>query len=103
MIEPDRAERQRHPAFAEAIRRISQSPPVVAMGFLLAGVVFGLLTALTGGINVLAGWLIATYVLIAVALQHDTHTQWLAGNNPSVVSAEPIRRDLYSSGAGGRE
>lgn len=33
--------------------------------FLAAGVVFGLLTALTGDFDLLAGWLIAAYVLVA--------------------------------------
>jgi hypothetical protein len=58
-----------------AIRRLSVKPfylakgaPVVAIGLLLAGIVFGLLTALTGGFNVLAGWLIAAYVLTATIL-----------------------------------
>jgi hypothetical protein len=58
-----------------AIRRLSVPPlyttggaPVVAIGLLLAGIVFGLLTALTGGFDVLAGWLIAAYVLAATIL-----------------------------------
>jgi hypothetical protein len=58
-----------------AIRRLSVKPfylaegaPVVAIGLLLAGVVFGLLTALTGGFDVLAGWLIAAYMLVAAIL-----------------------------------
>ncbi len=57
------------------IRRLSRAPlylangaPVVAMGLLLAGVVLGLLTALTGGFDFLAGWLIAAYVLMATIL-----------------------------------
>ncbi len=37
-----------------------------ALGGLLAGIVFGLLTALTGGFDVLAGWLVAAYVLVAL-------------------------------------
>ena len=58
-----------------AIRRLSVKPfyvadgaPVVAIGLLLAGVVFGLLTALTGEFDLLAGWLIAAYVLMATIL-----------------------------------
>jgi len=58
-----------------AIRRLSVAPlylaegaPVVAIGFLLAGIVFGLLTALTGGFDLFAGWLIAAYVLTATIL-----------------------------------
>ena len=38
----------------------------VALGALVAGVVFGLLTALTGGFDVLDGWLIAAYLLVAL-------------------------------------
>lgn len=42
--------------------------PFVALGFLFAGVVFGLLTAATGGLDFFKGWLIAAYVLVAVFL-----------------------------------
>jgi len=38
---------------------------IIAILALAAGVVFGLLTAATGGFDYLAGWLIAAYVLIA--------------------------------------
>jgi Predicted integral membrane protein (DUF2269) len=34
----------------------------------ISGIVFGLLTALTGGFDFLAGWLIAAYVLVATIL-----------------------------------
>jgi hypothetical protein len=34
----------------------------------VVGLVFGLLTALTGGLDLLAGWLIAAYVLVAAIL-----------------------------------
>jgi uncharacterized membrane protein len=37
-----------------------------ALGALLSGIVFGLLTAVTGGFDVLDGWLIAAYVLIGL-------------------------------------
>jgi hypothetical protein len=62
------AVRRRDIGALAGIRRLSPSPPVVAVGLLLAGVVFGLLTALTGGFDFLAGWLIAAYVLIALVL-----------------------------------
>lgn len=39
--------------------------PIVGLAFLLAGVVFGLLTAVTGGLDLFEGWLIAAYVLLA--------------------------------------
>jgi uncharacterized membrane protein len=35
---------------------------------LLAGIVFGILTATTGGFDVLAGWLVAAYLLVGVFL-----------------------------------
>ena len=38
----------------------------VALGALIAGVIFGLLTAFTGGFDVLDGWLIAAYLLVAL-------------------------------------
>lgn len=39
--------------------------PVVALAALAVGVVFGLLTVATGGLDFLEGWLIAAYVLVA--------------------------------------
>ena len=42
--------------------------PLFGLGLLLAGIVFGVLTALTGGFNILDGWLIAAYVLVAAFL-----------------------------------
>ena len=66
------AVRRRDVRALAAIRRLSVKPfylaggaPVVAVGFLIAGIVFGLLTALTGGFDFFAGWLIAAYVLTA--------------------------------------
>jgi len=40
----------------------------ISIAVFISGVVFGLLTALTGGFDFLAGWLIAAYVLVAVIL-----------------------------------
>ena len=42
--------------------------PVFGLGFLASGIVFGLLTALTGGFDFLDGWLIAAYGLVALFL-----------------------------------
>jgi hypothetical protein len=42
--------------------------PVFGLGFLAAGIVFGLLTALTDGFDVLDGWLVAAYGLVALFL-----------------------------------
>jgi len=38
--------------------------PLVGFAFLLTGIVFGLLTAATGGLDLFKGWLIAAYVLV---------------------------------------
>lgn len=40
----------------------------IALGGLLAGIVFGILTAATGGFDFLAGWLVAAYALVGVFL-----------------------------------
>jgi hypothetical protein len=77
-----------------AIRRISQSPPLVAMGLLLAGVAFGLLTALTGGFDFLAGWLIAAYVLIAAI--------FLVGGSPWVRRLSQLGDEAVEAEAGAR-
>jgi hypothetical protein len=44
----------------------------VSIGAFISGVVFGLLTAGTGGFDFLDGWLIAAYVLVAVFLVTTT-------------------------------
>jgi len=53
-----------------AIYRLARRPgnTVVGGAFLLAGVVFGLLTAATGGFEFFAGWLIDAYVLVAALI-----------------------------------
>ena len=50
-----------------AVGRLAQRPgnTVIGGAFLLSGIVFGLLTAATGGFDFFAGWLIAAYVLVA--------------------------------------
>ena len=47
-----------------AIRRLLGGRPIVGVAFLLLGIVFGLLTALTGDLDFFAGWLIAAYILV---------------------------------------
>jgi uncharacterized membrane protein len=37
----------------------------IALGGILAGIIFGLITAATGGLDFTAGWLIVAYVLVA--------------------------------------
>lgn len=39
--------------------------PIVGSALFLVGIGFGLLAVATGGIDFLAGWLIAAYVLVA--------------------------------------
>ena len=53
-----------------AVYRLARRPgnTVVGSVFLVAGVVFGLLTAATGGFDFIAGWLIAAYVMVAVLI-----------------------------------
>jgi len=46
--------------------------PFLGLGFLVSGIVFGLLTALTGGFDFFAGWLIAAYVLVVAFLVNST-------------------------------
>jgi uncharacterized membrane protein len=46
--------------------------PFVAIGALVAGVAFGLLTAATGGFDFLDGWLIAAYLLVALFFVNAT-------------------------------
>ena len=56
-------------ALATVHRILEQSRAgIVSVGALVAGVVFGLLTAATGGLDFFDGWLIAAYVLIAMFL-----------------------------------
>lgn len=59
-----------------AIRRVAGGRPIVGVAFLLAGIVFGLLAALTGAFDVLAGWLIAAYLMI-VALFLVNGSPWV--------------------------
>jgi uncharacterized membrane protein len=55
------------PALAAVHRLAEQSRiGILSIVFLIAGVVFGLLTAATGGFDFIDGWLIAAYVLVAV-------------------------------------
>jgi uncharacterized membrane protein len=59
-----------------AVRRLVGGRPVVGAAFLVAGIVFGLLAALTGGFDLLAGWLLAAYALI-VALFAVNGSPWV--------------------------
>jgi hypothetical protein len=61
---------QRDVRGAAAVFRLARRPGNTMIGgvFLLAGIVFGLLTAATGGLDFFAGWLIAAYVLVAALI-----------------------------------
>lgn len=50
-----------------SIYRITRSsnPTTVGLVALIAGIVFGLLTAVTAGFDLLAGWLLLAYLLVA--------------------------------------
>ena len=58
------------------VRRLVGGRPVVGAAFLIAGIVFGVLAALTGGIDFFAGWLVAAYVLM-VALFVVNGSPWV--------------------------
>jgi hypothetical protein len=47
-----------------ALRRLVGRRPIVAATFFVLGIVFGLLTAATAGMDFFAGWLIAAYVMV---------------------------------------
>ena len=51
-----------------AVRRVTGRRPLVGVAFFGLGIVFGLLTAATGGIDFFAGWLLAAYLLIVVVV-----------------------------------
>ena len=51
-----------------AVRRLVGGRPVIGVAFLGLGIVFGVLAALTGAFDLLDGWLVAAYVLIAALL-----------------------------------
>src|SRR4026208_2544119 len=64
---------QRDVRGAAAVYRLARLPGNTVLGtvFLLAGIVFGLLTAATGGFDFFAGWLIAAYVMAAAVVLHN--------------------------------
>jgi hypothetical protein len=51
-----------------AFHRLIGVRPVLGASLFMAGIVFGLLAAATGGLDFFAGWLIAAYVLVAAIL-----------------------------------
>jgi hypothetical protein len=77
-----------------AIHRLVGGRPVIGAALLGAGIVFGLLTALTGSFDFLAGWLIAAYVLVVAlfALNASPWVQRLPRLGAEAVDAEAGRR-----------
>jgi hypothetical protein len=77
----------------------------IAIVVFASGIVFGLLTALTGGFDFFAGWLIAAYVLVALILVGSGFlwprkllplgTKAVAGQRP----VEDVVRDMAASPA----
>jgi hypothetical protein len=59
-----------------AVRRLLGARPIVGVVFLLSGIVFGVLAALTGQIDLLEGWLVAAYVMV-VALFLVNASPWV--------------------------
>jgi hypothetical protein len=59
-----------------AVRRLLGGRPVAGVVFLMSGIVFGALAALTGQIDLLEGWLVAAYVMV-VALFLVNASPWV--------------------------
>ena len=59
-----------------ALRRLLGARPIVGVVFLVSGIVFGALAALTGQIDLLEGWLVAAYAMV-VALFLVNASPWV--------------------------
>jgi hypothetical protein len=59
-----------------SVRRLMGGRPIVGVLFLMAGIVFGVLAALTGPFDLLDGWLVAAYALV-VALFAVNASPWV--------------------------
>jgi uncharacterized membrane protein len=62
-----------HARDVHAYRRLDapiQRTDVVAIALFLAGIIFGLLAAITGGFDLTASWLILAYILVVVIVVH---------------------------------
>ena len=59
-----------------AVRRLLGARPVVGVVFLVSGIAFGVLAALTGQIDLLEGWLVAAYAMV-VALFLVNASPWV--------------------------
>ena len=77
-----------------AVRRLVGGRPVVGAVFLMSGIVFGVLAAMTGGIDFFAGWLVAAYVIV-VAL-------FVVNGSPWVQRMPRLGQDAMDAVAGQR-
>lgn len=92
-----------------AVHRVLQASRVgiASVVALVSGIVFGLLTAATGGFDFIDGWLIAAYVLVAVFLISGTRlaTKFVRLGDDAVDAeaggrpAEDVIRDMVASRA----
>jgi hypothetical protein len=57
--------RTRDVATYRRLDAVTQRTDIVAFGLFLVGLVFGFLTAVTGGFDLLASWLVLAYVVVA--------------------------------------
>jgi uncharacterized membrane protein len=68
---------------------------IIALGALLLGIVFGLLTAATGGFDYVATWLVIAYVLVAVFLVNGfTLGAKLVHDGKAAMEAEAGNRSI---------
>ena len=79
---------------------IVQRTDLVAVGFFVAGLVFGFATALTGGLDLTASWLVLAYILVTalfvegifVTIPRYNHIRQLAmTGDPATAGAEITR------------
>jgi hypothetical protein len=77
------------PALA-AVRRMTGRRPILGVAFLGSGILFGLLTALTGTFDLLDGWLIAAYLLVIAmfAFNASPWVQALPGLGDAAIEVE---------------
>jgi uncharacterized membrane protein len=77
------------------IRRVTGRRPILGAALLLAGVVFGLMTAWTGTFDLLDGWLIAAYVLVVAMFAFNAlpWVQQLPRLGDAAVEVEAGTRD----------
>jgi hypothetical protein len=78
---------------------IVQRTDLVAVGLFLAGLAFGFATALLGGIDLTASWLLLAYILVAailiegifITIPRYNHIREVAKGDPATAGAEIAR------------